>query len=70
MIVERPNIYGGAMSELHTDNKGRLKVVVKDVDIPLGSIIVLMVKIAIAAIPAAVIIALAWMFVAALILGR
>ena len=58
------------MAELHTDSRGRLKVVVEDVDISFSSLIILMLKIAIATIPAALIIAFVWMFIAALFLAR
>lgn len=49
--------------------KDNIEVVVTDVDVPIWSLMVLMVKIAIAAVPAAFIIAVGYMIIAALLLS-
>lgn len=47
----------------------RVRVVVTDVELPFGSMVTLLVKLALAAIPAAIIVALVWLFIAAAFAG-
>ena len=66
----KPEPVRAAWEPVHSNPEPVQRVIVTGIDVPFISLVALLVKLAIAAVPAAIIVSVIWMVVAAVLFGR